>query len=274
MVFLSFPAAYAKSAQGSAGGALRPFQGTRKMTYETIAQSTTKRTATAMPGEKTALIVLVLAQFFLFLIPLVVLGQAIGWPASLRLPADEILPLIAQKAFEVQVGYWGYMLTSVAFVPLAVALRRHAIQNGETGLLVDAAAALGVAAGVLKTLGIVRWLAAMPALATLYTTNADPTVRTALEVSYLALNGYAGGVGELLGVQLFSGLWLVATGIILQRLGYRFNGLGAVVIGLGFLATASRTILPAAAEIQGIIVPVALLWFLSLAIAIWRRKAA
>jgi hypothetical protein len=240
------------------------------MTYE----NTASHAAHSIFGEKTALIVLVLAQFFLFLVPLIVLGQAIGWPASLRLPAAEILPLIQQKALEVQIGYWGYMLASVALVPLAVALRRHAIQNGETGLLVDAAAALGVAAGVLKTLGIVRWLAAMPALATLYTSSADPAVKTALEVSYLALNGYAGGVGELLGVQLFSGLWLVATGIILQRLGYRFNGLGAVVIGLGFLSTASRTVLPAAAEIQGIIVPVALLWFLSLAIAIWRRKAA
>ncbi len=48
-------------------------------------------------GEKTALVLLTLSQVGLFLIPLIVLGQAIGWPASLRLPAGKRCPLSLRK---------------------------------------------------------------------------------------------------------------------------------------------------------------------------------
>ena len=42
-----------------------------------------------------------------------VLGQAIGWPASLRLPATEVLPLIAGQANAVLVGYGAYLTVSL-----------------------------------------------------------------------------------------------------------------------------------------------------------------
>ena len=100
--------------------------------------------------------------------PLLVLGNAIGWPSSLRLPAEKALPIIAREAVAVQIGYWGYLLTALATVPLAVALRAYAHSKGVRGLMVDTAVRLGAAAGVLKMLGIVRWLVAMPTLADLY----------------------------------------------------------------------------------------------------------
>jgi len=78
-------------------------------------------------AEKSALILLTLSQIVLFLVPITLLGQAIGWPASLRLPAAEALPLIARNAMALQVGYWGYLLTAVAMVPFVIALRRHAL---------------------------------------------------------------------------------------------------------------------------------------------------
>jgi hypothetical protein len=134
----------------------------------------------------------------------------------------------------VQIGYWGYLLTAVAMVPLAIALRHFALGKGVHGPLVDTMTAMGIAAAVLKTLGIVRWLAAMPSLASLHADAVDPAVRVAVEVSYVALNGYAGAVGELLGVQLFSGFWLILLGIILVRAGLRLNGLLAVSLGIGF----------------------------------------
>lgn len=217
------------------------------------------------------LIGLALLQTGLFLVPLIVLGQAIGWPASLRLPAPEALPLIAREAVAVQIGYWAYLLTSLAFVPLAVALRSYAHANGVRGVMVDTAVALGAAAGILKTLGIVRWLAAMPALADLYGATSDPIRKAAIEVSYVALNGYAGAVGELLGVQLVSGVWLVLTGVILARIGMRWIGVAAVIAGALFVATCVRTLIPQAAVLQSVAVPLALLWFPALAVAIWRR---
>lgn len=156
-------------------------------------------------------------QVVLFLIPLIVLGQAIGWPASLRLPAAEALPLIARNAHAVQIGYWGYLMTATAMIPLVLALHRHARAQGVSGLVLDTMAAFGIAAAVLKTLGIVRWLIAMPTLAQAHGATADPALRQALEIGYLALNSYAGSVGELLGVQWISGLWLILLGIVLAR---------------------------------------------------------
>jgi hypothetical protein len=222
-------------------------------------------------ADRTALAALVLAQVALFMIPLVVLGRAIGWPASLALPPAQALPLIAANAAAVQVGYWGYLATAAAMVPLALALRRFAIAHGVDGLLVDAMTAFGVAAAALKTLGIVRWLVAMPALAAAHAGSADPALKAAIEVSYLALNGYAGSVGELLGVQFFSGLWLLALGPVLIRTGLRISGGVALAVGLGFGLAALRTLAPPLAVLQSLMPPLGLAWLLLLAAAVWRR---
>ncbi|MFN3688426.1 DUF4386 family protein [Salinarimonas sp.] len=214
---------------------------------------------------------LALAQTLLFLVPIVVLGAAIGWPGSLRLPAHEVLPLIAQSPRAVQIGYGFYLLVSLALVPLAVALRSHAIARGVSCPLVDAAAALGVAAGLLKMLGIVRWLVAMPELAALHAAAPDAAARIAVETAYVALNAYAGSLGELLGVQLVSGLWLVATGIVLARLGHAWVGPVGIAIGALFAATSLRVAIPGAAALQDVAVPLALLWFPALAVGLVRR---
>ncbi len=223
-------------------------------------------------AEHLALVLLVVSQVVLFLVPVVVLGQAIGWPASLRLPAAEALPLVARNLGAIQVGYWGYLLTAVAMLPLALALRGFAHARGAHGLVVDAMAAFGAAAAVLKTLGIVRWLIAMPGLAVLHAGSGDPVVRAAAEVGYTALNGYAGSVGELLGVQLFSGLWLVLLGIVLSRIGFRLNGTAAGVIGAGFVLTAFRSALPQLDVLGSVVPAVALAWFLAFAVTLLRTR--
>jgi hypothetical protein len=229
-------------------------------------------TSMGSQGRNWPLISLALLQTLLFLVPLIVLGQAIGWPASLRLPAAEALALINREAMAVQIGYWGYLLTSLAFLPFAVAMREFARGKGITGVLPDTALAVGVAAGMFKMLGIVRWLIAMPSLAALYGATSDPVQKAAIEITYTALNGYAGAVGELLGVQLTSGLWLVLTGIILVRIGMRWTGMAGLIIGGLFVATCLRTIVPGAAMLQAVTPPLALAWFVVLAAAIWRRR--
>ncbi|GLH76330.1 hypothetical protein SSBR45G_12380 [Bradyrhizobium sp. SSBR45G] len=224
-------------------------------------------------AELLTLVLLVAAQVVLFLVPLIVLGRAISWPASLRLPASEALPLIAGHAMAVQIGYWGYLLTATAMVPLALALRRFAQAQGLHGGLSDTMAAMGVAAAVLKTLGIVRWLSAMPNLAGLHAATTDPIIRVAAEVSYVALNSYAGSVGELLGVQLFSGLWLMLVGIMLLRTNLGINGIAGLVIGAAFATTALRSLVPAFEILSTIVPPLALGWFAVLAVTLARLTA-
>ena len=218
-----------------------------------------------------ALAVLLVLQPALFAVPMVVLGQAIGWPGSLRLPAAEILPLIQAHPGAVQLGYTAYLLVSLALVPLAFALRGWMAAKGQGGWQADALAFLGAAAGILKMLGIVRWLSAMPILAAQHAT-ADAAGRAMLEAAFTALNAYAGAVGELLGVQLASGLWLAGIGLALLRAGHRWPGAWGLAGGLPFLATTLRIALPEAAALQMAAVPVTLLWFAALAIAFARTK--
>ncbi len=144
--------------------------------------------STSLPAVTTPRLVagLAILQVALFAVPMVVLGRAIGWPASLRLPASEALPLVAANLQAVLVGYWAYLLVSVAMVPLAFALRSLAAEHGRSGPMIDTLAFLGAAAGILKTLGIVRWLSAMPALATAHA-GADAAGRATIETAYLAL---------------------------------------------------------------------------------------
>lgn len=223
-------------------------------------------------ARKLPLVLLVLAQVALFMIPLLVLGSAIGWPASLRLPASEALPLIARNALAVQVGYWGYLVTVLAVIPLALALRRFFAERGADGLTNDTMAAFGIAGAVLKTLGIVRWLVAMPTLAVAHGNSQDPAGRAAIETAYAALNGYAGSVGELLGVQLVSGVWLFLTGALLARIGQRSVGLAGALVGAGFVANALRSAVPALEMLSAVMPPLGLAWLLWLAAALWRAR--
>jgi hypothetical protein len=216
---------------------------------------------------------LALFQTVLFIVPMVVLGRAIGWPASLRLPAAEALPLIANQAEAVLIGYGAYLAVSLALIPLAFVLRGWLAMRGVSGWLVDTATFLGAGAGLFKTLGIVRWLSVMPLLAAEYGT-ADEPARRMIELSYRTMNAYAGAVGELLGVQLLSGLWLVAIGWALRRAGKNWLGLAGFACGALFLTTALRVAIPAAGMIQSAAVPLALAWFIGLAIMLWRDGRA
>lgn len=210
-----------------------------------------------------------LAQVTIFLVPMVVLGMAIGWPASLRYPPAEVLPLIRRQASAVTIGYGAYLLASVAMVPLVFALRGWLAELGRTGWIIDTLTFLGAAAGILKTLGIVRWLSVMPALAEAHAA-ADPMQRLVIETTYMAINAYAGAVGELLGVQLLSGLWFAGAGHALWSARHRLLGGLAVVVGVAFLLVSLRVALPAFAGIQAVAVPGALLWLILLGVSALR----
>lgn len=96
-------------------------------------------------------------------------------------------------------------------------------------------------------------------------------MRAMAEVAYMALNSYAGAVGELLGVQLVSGLWLVLIGALLARVGHRWMGRVGVVLGGLFVLTAARFVVAELGALQSIAVPLTLLWFVGLAAVIARR---
>jgi hypothetical protein len=215
-----------------------------------------------------------LLQTALFAVPIIVLGRAIGWPASLRLPAADALPLIAAKADAVLLGYGAYLLVSLALIPLAFALRSWLATRGVMGWWPDALAFIGAGAGLFKTLGIVRWLSVMPLLAAEFERAGDPVVRQMIALTYGAMNSYAGAVGELLGVQILSGIWLAAIGQALFSIGKVWLGLFGMLCGGLFLLTGLRLVWPELAAIQGAAAPLALIWFVLLAVMLRREARA
>jgi hypothetical protein len=188
-----------------------------------VTSPTTQAIATtAEASPKTALYriasALFLAQFAIFMVTLVVLGNAINWPASLGEPASVTLPLITEQRAAVTLGYFSYMVSAFLLMPISVLLYRIFSRRAPT--LIGVGATMGIVAGIMKILGIARWLVLMPAIAAIYLDPAaSAATRDAAAVAFEAFNNYAGGVGEMLGVTLFSSLWTGCVAIAILRTG-------------------------------------------------------
>lgn len=153
---------------------------------------------------------LVIAQSLLIFIPLVVLGAAIEWPASLDDPAEVALPRLLENEGTVRFGYLVYLAFSVLFLPAATFIT-HWISRGRTDTaLVRIAVGMATASAALRCIGIVRWLSTMFPMAERWEA-ADTSTRAVLALQFEATNDYGGAIGEALGVSLFAVGWLVAT---------------------------------------------------------------
>jgi hypothetical protein len=162
--------------------------------------------ASISTADRYLLAALVLLTAALAFAPVGILGPAIGWPASLRNPAAMQLAAIAANADAVALGYGVYALYSIAILPVAViVMRRTSDLRGPLAATVIALAALSALA---RLIGILRWLTVMPELAKAHATGDAAMQSTTVQI-FSALNAYGGGIGELLGVALLGGLWLL-----------------------------------------------------------------
>jgi hypothetical protein len=212
---------------------------------------------------------LLLLQFVTMWGAFFVLAPAINWPASLDEPPAIILPLILEQSGAVFAGYLSYLIHALALIPLAILLREALRLDGVMG---RAVVTLGVLAGFAKALGITRWLFLMPGLATAYADPAaTPATKDAIAVVYEAFNAYAGGVGELIGVGLFAGLWTIVISVAVMRQGWTlmgYAGFGAAALLLSTLLSVVGIENPILLTLSGILWQ---LWTLALAITIWRK---
>ncbi len=149
---------------------------------------------------------LLIAVGLLSFAPLLILGSAIGWPASLGSPAVQQLAAIARAPQAVAAGYGVYLLYSVLILPVMVVVARIAF-----GGLANAGAVVVVGFAALsalsRSIGILRWLTVMPQLAQQHALG-NANERGNIELVFQAVNSWGGGIGELLGVSLFMGLSL------------------------------------------------------------------
>jgi hypothetical protein len=209
-----------------------------------------------------ALMLLALLSFA----PMAILGPAMGWPASLRLPAAAQLLAIGSAPQAVAWGYAVYLLYSLLIAPVFIALAARVCVDaqGRWGAAAHMVMAWVVMSVLARCIGILRWLTVMPQLASQHA-QSDANTQAAIERVFAALNVYGGGIGELLGVSLFMAM-AVATLCFSawreQRMPTALAGAGALV-ALLLLGVLWRV--PVAAAVTGLT-----LWMLAL--SLWVRR--
>src|SRR5688572_8739527 len=180
----------------------------------------------------------VAAGVFLIVAPLwfnatfALLGKRFDYPDILRRPTAQILERFRAGGSSLILLWWTFMLSGLQLIVGAVLLGQVLGFGG----IVPVATTIGVLAGLVQMLGLLRWMYVVPALARAY---ADPTLgpeqRDAHAAVFRALHTYLGvGVGEHLGY-LFTGIWsvLIGVGVIQGTALPTWLGWPGVVIGAG-----------------------------------------
>jgi hypothetical protein len=173
---------------------------------------------------------LLIADALLSFAPLAIMAPAIGWPASLGNPAAQQLQAIAAAPGAVMAGYGLYLLYSILVAPVMIGLAAR-LTGGLASPLGATVAAFAALSALARSIGILRWLTVMPALAAAHAA-ADPASRTQIELVFTAVTQYGGGIGEILGVSLFmaAALGTLCVGAWLR------GGLPIWLAGLGLLS--------------------------------------
>lgn len=187
----------------------------------------------ARPGRSaTGLGWLLIADGLLSFAPVILLGAAIGWPASLDKPPGEQLAAIGAAPGAVAIGYAVYLLYSILVAPVMIGLAARTF-GGLQHPLAATVAAFGAMSALARCIGILRWLTVMPLLATAHA-GADPAARSQIELLFTAVTEYGGGIGELLGVSVF----MAASVGTLSLAAWFRGGMPRWLSGLGMVSAA------------------------------------
>jgi hypothetical protein len=171
------------------------------------------------------------------------LGKRFEYPDILRRPAHEILDRFRAGGSSLVLLWWTFMFAGLLLIA-AVVLLGQAL--GLTGV-VPLAVTIGVLAGLVQMLGLLRWVYLVPWLARTY---ADPSVesgqREATVAVFRAMHQYLGvGVGEHLGY-LFTGIWSTLTGVAIvgKDVVPAWMGWVGIVIGAGLIVGSAEFLGP------------------------------
>ena len=166
---------------------------------------------------KIASILMIIFVVLIF-VPLGVLGSSIEWPDNLSLGADHNLPLVLEQQVSAFWGYFIYLLYSILFFPMGLMMAQTIATDGTknpNGSLASNASGFAGLSALSRSIGLCRWLFAMPTLARIYVDpNTSEQTKEAVSVAYEMLNGWGGGIGEILGVSLFAAAFVICVSIL------------------------------------------------------------
>lgn len=216
-------------------------------------------------------------------IPFAILGATFHYPDILREPTADILRRFQAGGAPLIATWYAFMVAALVFVPVTLlvhdALAPADGRRGSTALRLATLAGFG--AGLVQTLGLIRWVFAVPVLArTFNDPAATEAARSAAIVAFESLHQYAGvALGEHLG-QLGTAMWMALVAVERSRrgaaawqswLGYASAGL----IGVG-LAEGFATVMPFKVGLLGVATPVGYLglsvWLVATGVSFLRQR--
>jgi len=222
--------------------------------------------------------IVILAHVLLVYAAFTVLAMVFDFPEVLRRPATERLDLFQRVQGVVRPAYW--VLTLTGFTQIVVALFLHQAFRDRGRTLLMLGLVFGTIAGVLQSLGFVRWVVLTPYLARAL---ADPTVpdvtRQAIALSEGSFNRYAGmAVGEHLATLALC-VWMLCLALTMRRdalFDPRLGVAGLAIVPLAFLlalepvGVAPRLLGP----LVDLAFPAWVVWLVVTATSLWRTDPA
>lgn len=144
------------------------------------------------------------------------LAMNFEYPDILRFPTGYVLEQYHAGGSGLTLQWYGMVIVSVLIIPIALLL--HQILADKPVPYLTMATVFGVLAGVMSFLGFVRWVFMVPHLADVYVDPASSqATRDAAVVVFEAFHLYAGfSLGEHLGY-LFNGLWTLLLGLAMLK---------------------------------------------------------
>ncbi len=161
-----------------------------------------------------------------------VLARRFDYPDILRRPTDEILARFRAGGASLILTWWAFMASGALLVASVVLLSRVLEGGAPTAALFGLV--LGVLAGLVQVLGLLRWVYLVPELARAYgDPDASEATRAAVAVTFRSFHQYLGvGVGEHLGY-LLTGAWTFAVGVAVLAGDAVASWLGWVALPIG-----------------------------------------
>jgi len=215
------------------------------------------------------LILLPIAFNVLFLL----LQRTFEYPDILRKPTDHILSRFNAGGKQLILIWYSFALTGLLFVPTAVLVHQVFAGNDLPYLVV--ATTIGVLAGLVQFLGLIRWTFLVPYLAETYLEpNSSQASRDSIAIVFQAFHRYAGvAIGEHLGY-LCTSIWtaLIALAITQSPPFNAWLGWAGLIPALGiFIGLFEESGFKAAGAINAISYILWSIWLIAVGAALlWR----
>lgn len=158
------------------------------------------------------------------------LQKTFEYPDILRKPTDYILRQFNAGGNRLIVTWYSFALTSLLFIPTAILVNQIFAQDALPYMAV--ATTIGVLAGLVQFMGLIRWTFLVPFLARSYfEPNSSLATRDSISVVFQAFHRFAGmAVGEHLGY-LCTSIWTALIALAITQSSQFAHWLG----WLGFL---------------------------------------